>query len=128
MFFLPGYPEIHRVTKNGTHYIDGELLENSVFGKDPFEPVNMSYIPDIIKKESDVAVEVLKRSEKIPELAKDQPEIIVCDTVSTEDIDNRLDELIEERSRAVGGVRRTGRSSGRKNIFQPARRDGISQD
>ena len=32
------------------------------------------------------------------ELAKDQPEIIVCDTVSTEDIDNRLDELIEKNA------------------------------
>lgn len=48
LFFMPGYPEIHRITKNGMHYIDGELLENSVFGKDPFEPVKRSYIPDAV--------------------------------------------------------------------------------
>ena len=42
VYFLPGYPKIDRCTVNGTHYIQGQLLEKSVFGQDPFEPVKLS--------------------------------------------------------------------------------------
>lgn len=97
VFFLPGYPEIRRITKKGMHYIDGELLENSVFGKDPFEPVKKSYIPDIIKDQSSVPVISLRSNEAIPETKDEKAGIIVCDTVSTEDIDKRLDELLEKK-------------------------------
>lgn len=97
VFFLPGYPEIRRITKNGMHYIDGELLENSVFGKDPFEPVKKSYIPDIIKDQSSVPVISLRSNEAVPEAESKKAGIIVCDTVSTEDIDQRLDELLEKK-------------------------------
>ena len=31
VYFLPGYPKIDRCTVNGTHYIQGQLLEKSVF-------------------------------------------------------------------------------------------------
>ena len=52
VYFLPGYPKIDRCTVNGTHYIQGQLLEKSVFGQDPFEPVKLSYIPDIIAQQT----------------------------------------------------------------------------
>ena len=94
---MPGYPEIHRITKNGMHYIDGELLENSVFGKDPFEPVKRSYIPDIINEQSCITVRCVQSGEKIPESRKEDSSIIVCDTVTTEDIDKRLEELQEKK-------------------------------
>ena len=98
LYFLPGYPEIHRITKNGMHYIDGELLENSVFGKDPFEPVKRSYIPDIINEQSCITVRCVQSGEKIPESRKEDSSIIVCDTVTTEDIDKRLEELQEKNA------------------------------
>ncbi len=97
VFFLPGYPEIHRITRNGMHYIDGELLEKSVFGQDPFEPVKKSYIPDIIKEQSNIQVLCIRKEEAIPKLEKNDANIIVCDTESTEDIDNRLEELLEKK-------------------------------
>ncbi len=96
IFFLPGYPDIHRITKNGMHYIDGELLENTVFGKDPFEPVKLSYIPDIIKEQSDILVQSIQSEEALPKREKNQSEIIVCDTICTDDIDKRLDELMKK--------------------------------
>ncbi len=97
VFFIPGYPEIHRITKNGMHYIDGELLENSVFGNDPFEPVKKSYIPDIINEQSTIDVVSIQSNESVPELKEKESRIIVCDTVTTEDIDRRLDELLEKK-------------------------------
>ncbi len=54
--FLPAFPRMNRVTRNGIHYIDGSPVHESVFGKDPFEPVTCSYIPDMIRGEVPVTV------------------------------------------------------------------------
>lgn len=46
--FVPGYPQIGRTTKDGVHYIDGTPVADSVFGQDPFEPVTVSGVTDLI--------------------------------------------------------------------------------
>lgn len=97
VFFLPGYPGMNRITKDGFHYIDGELLEKSVFGQDPFEPVTKSYIPDIIHVQSDVSVVSVKTDETVQKTDKEISEIVVCDTVASEDIKRRLDELLQKK-------------------------------
>ena len=51
LHFLPAFPRMNRVTRNGIHYIDGSPVHESVFGKDPFEPVTCSYIPDMMRGE-----------------------------------------------------------------------------
>lgn len=95
IFFLPGHPDIGRITKGGVHYISGELLENSVFGKDPFEPVTKSYIPDIIKEQSDISVICKSADEPITAEMNSKSEIILCDTLKVNDIDHTLDQLIK---------------------------------
>mgnify|MGYP002798885649 FL=1 len=95
LFFFPGYPQIGRITRNGIHYISGELLENSVFGQDPFEPVTKSYLPDIIGEQSDTSVTCITCEEPIPPCKEGEKEIVVCDLIVTEDIDRRLDELLQ---------------------------------
>lgn len=95
LFFLPAHPAIDRVTRDGIHYIAGERLEDSVFGRDPFEPVKKSYVPDIIKEQSDFSVISLKSTEAVPD--EENARIAVCDAASIEEIDRRLDELIRRR-------------------------------
>lgn len=56
LHFLPAFPRMNRVTRNGIHYIDGSPVHESVFGKDPFEPVTCSYIPDMMRGEVPVTV------------------------------------------------------------------------
>ncbi len=46
--FVPALPALGRTTKNATCYINGKLLENSVFRMDPRTPTLKSYIPDIL--------------------------------------------------------------------------------
>lgn len=46
--FLPAMPGIRRVTVGGVHYIDGVPVAESVFGKDPFEPVKKSNIKELL--------------------------------------------------------------------------------
>ena len=90
---MPGHPTIGRITENGTHYIEGKLLEDSVFGADPFEPVKKSYIPDIIADQSKMPVRCLRREEPIEICGADNCRLAVCDVTCTEDIDRRLEEL-----------------------------------
>ncbi|HLS53683.1 MAG TPA: four-carbon acid sugar kinase family protein [Tissierellaceae bacterium] len=54
LHFIPALPEFNRVTIDGIHYIDGKKLEDSVFAKDPFEPVEYSSVKDIIKSQSNI--------------------------------------------------------------------------
>lgn len=96
LYFLPGYPEMNRITLNGTQYISGDLLEDSVFGKDPFEPVKKSYIPDIIREESGVPVICIGTTENASSISSFHSEIVVCDMISMEDLDYRLDNLISQ--------------------------------
>lgn len=50
--FFPAYPKMNRCTIGGVHYIDNVPVSQSVFGKDPFEPVTTSFIPDLIHQET----------------------------------------------------------------------------
>lgn len=59
LHFLPAFPKMGRTTKQGIHYIDGIPVQESVFGKDPFEPVTCSDIPEMIAKQSQVPVRVV---------------------------------------------------------------------
>lgn len=61
--FIPAFPKLNRVTKDGIHYIDGVPVHQSVFGMDPYEPVVCSYIPDIIGKQSEVKVRVVNEAD-----------------------------------------------------------------
>lgn len=45
--FVPAYPDMGRVTRLGIHYISGVPIDQSVFGKDPFEPVKSPYVKDL---------------------------------------------------------------------------------
>lgn len=50
--FLPALPKMNRTTRGGVHYIDGVPVAESVFGKDPFEPVRSSAVAEIIAAQS----------------------------------------------------------------------------
>ncbi len=54
--FLPAFPKLNRVTRDGIHYIDEIPVSQSVFGKDPFEPILNSSVSDIIRQQSKVPV------------------------------------------------------------------------
>jgi len=95
LFFIPGHPEIDRVIQNGTSYISKQLLENSVFGTDPFEPVTQSFVPDIMKEQSDVMVDVIRKEETIDWETLSHSKVLVCDSMTVDDIDDRLNELIQ---------------------------------
>ncbi len=64
--FIPAFPQMNRLTIGGVAYIDGLPVEESVFGKDPFNPVKRSAVADIIGLQTDMPV--------YPGLCMEEPE------------------------------------------------------
>lgn len=56
--FVPAFPEINRIVRDGNLYIDGQLVSESVFGSDPYEPVTESNIPKRLQAEANVEVQL----------------------------------------------------------------------
>lgn len=63
IFFVPALPRMGRTTSKGYHYVDGVPVSRSAFGKDPFEPVTMDFIPDIIASQSSLPVGLVSASD-----------------------------------------------------------------
>jgi D-threonate/D-erythronate kinase len=58
-FLVPALPKYGRTTVNGKIFIDGILLEETEFAKDPKNPVKESFIPKIISRQTDKKTAVI---------------------------------------------------------------------
>lgn len=63
LMFVPAFPQMKRISVDGVLYIDGVPVAESVFGKDPFEPVRHSDIREIIAEQSSLPVHLVRRGE-----------------------------------------------------------------
>lgn len=97
--FLPAYPQMNRVTIKGIHYIDGVPVHLSEFGKDPFEPVTSSYIPNIIRQQNDVSIETVPFVKRKPFIYNDEINkgIYIFDTQSENDLISIAQNLNNQR-------------------------------
>lgn len=92
--FIPAFPQMDRTTVNGIHYVNGVPLAQSVFGKDPFEPVRYSDIKEIIASQSEVETHIMGK--KTIESHTSADGILVYDSSSKEDIENIAAELMKK--------------------------------
>lgn len=83
--FIPAFPKLGRITCGGSYYFDGVPIHETVFGKDPFEPVLSSYVPDIIRVQSEMPVVLVCRQEEMPDTGN-RKSIILFDTHNEEDL------------------------------------------
>lgn len=84
LHFFPAFPKMGRTTRNGIHYIDGVPVRESVFGKDPFEPVVCSEISQIIAAQSRTPVHVVTDGRIVT--GEERPVIAVYDAQSDEEL------------------------------------------
>lgn len=84
MAFLPALPKMNRITRQGVHYIDGVPVADSVFGKDPFEPVTVSNVEEIIRQGSQAPVVLRPLGSGA---AMEAPGIHVYDAETQEDLE-----------------------------------------
>jgi len=66
LHFVPAYPQVNRVTRQGIQYIGGIPVAESVFGSDPFNPVHFSGVDQIINSQDPVPV-TLVQDNALPE-------------------------------------------------------------
>ncbi|MBQ8306681.1 MAG: four-carbon acid sugar kinase family protein [Blautia sp.] len=92
--FFPAFPKMGRITRNGVHFIDGVPVAESVFGKDPFEPVLRSSVKEIIEGQSRVPVSLCGT-----EPAEQGTEGICVYDSATDDDMFRLGCLLKEQGR-----------------------------
>jgi len=57
--FVPAFPQQNRITVHSVQLADGKPISEGVFGKDLFEPITCSYIPELIAQQSNVKTEIV---------------------------------------------------------------------
>ena len=83
--FLPAFPQMNRVTKNGVQYIDGVPVTESPFGVDPFEPVRHAAVTDLLAEQTDLSAAsfpALKAGDSVP----DKDDILVFDASTVDEL------------------------------------------
>lgn len=87
LHFIPAFPLLKRTTSGGIHYIDGCPVAESVFGRDPFEPVLHSDVRSIIAEQSNTPTTVMEHG-----VSGELPEGILVYDAST---DRTLEEIAQ---------------------------------
>ena len=86
--FIPAFPKAKRTTEKGIHYIDNVPVTQTVFGKDPFEPVSNDNVADIIREQSSIETRIVAVDE-IDSFTFDgiQRAVVIFDAVTDEDME-----------------------------------------
>jgi uncharacterized protein YgbK (DUF1537 family) len=61
--FVPAYPKLGRTTRNGLHYVDGSLLHETAFARDPLNPITDSSLAAIVNRQTDLRVRIVNPSD-----------------------------------------------------------------
>lgn len=91
LFFVPAYPKLNRITRDGIHFIDGVPVNESAFAADPLNPVRVSYLPDVIHQYTNCPVEVVLEQQNLTELNLTPGCVYVFDATT----DERLRDVAE---------------------------------
>ena len=90
LFFVPAYPKLKRVTKKGVQYVDGVPVHMSDFAKDSLNPVEYSFIPDIIGRNTIFPIVVVSEDSNLASLDTSRKAIYVFDATTNA----RLKEIV----------------------------------
>ncbi|MGX1195930.1 four-carbon acid sugar kinase family protein [Metabacillus sp. SLBN-84] len=92
---VPAFPKMNRKTVNGHHYVNGKLITDTEFARDPKTPVREAYLPEFFKGSDKNAVLLDSEffslpndeiAEKILSRMDDGDSWFVCDSASEEDL------------------------------------------
>ena len=97
--FLPAFPEMHRIVKNGVSYIDGIPITESVFGQDPFEPVTCSRVKKLFGEYQNIVREY--RCPEELEINRGEKQIAIFDASSDDDL-KRTAEILQGKRTSEG--------------------------
>lgn len=85
--YIPAHPKLNRFTRDGFQFIGDILLHQTSFANDPHEPIKSSFVPDILKKQSEINIQLSDPTELFPEnSAREDTKIIVFNCKSESDL------------------------------------------
>lgn len=90
VYFVPAYPKLNRTTIEGSQYINGIPIDQSSFGKDLFNPVRTSFVPDIVSVNPVRSVEVISSRSSLQDY-RAKNGVIVFDA----ETDERLSDIVQ---------------------------------
>ncbi|WP_273382679.1 four-carbon acid sugar kinase family protein [Enorma phocaeensis] len=96
--FMPAFPAMKRVTKGGIQYIEGVPVNESVFGRDPFEPVTRSSVREIIASQVPELSVGCRSMDKVLEEDAGSADVIVYDAESDEEMSRCCREALDGSS------------------------------
>jgi uncharacterized protein YgbK (DUF1537 family) len=100
--FAPAFPRLGRFTRGGHQYVGDRLLRETVFAADPLDPVTDSYIPAIIRRQSDIPIKIIGRNADEALIDEQGEWIVVFDAQSNDDL-RRVGERLR-RKRLLGAL------------------------
>lgn len=103
VFFLPAHPDAQRYTIGGIQYIGDTPVSESIFSRDPFEPVGHSDIAFLIGEESPIPVRTLDTGQLASAASEDSQQIIVVNGKEGQDLENALHTLKQQKRRLFAG-------------------------
>ena len=86
--FIPAFPSGKRTVKDGVLYVNNVKLAETQFAMDILNPVTDSFIPDIIKKQSDINVKLKDINEEFSPLDDKEKHIYIFDSENIENMEN----------------------------------------
>lgn len=109
--FAPAFPKMNRQTIHGHHYVNGTLITETEFGKDPKTPVAESYIPALLQEQIQsgiilIDLPLLQGScdhmlEFIIEALENGNKWFVCDGKTEADLEKIAEVFVQLRKRIV---------------------------
>lgn len=101
LFFVPSFPSMNRILRNGIYYIEETPVSESLFAQDPFNPVLHSDIRSLLGSQTDVPVISMAADDPMDRFP---PGILACDAATTDDM-RQLGRLAADQSlmRAMAG-------------------------
>ncbi len=86
LLFVPAYPAAGRVTVDGYHYVDGQRVHESAYGRDPRAPVGESFIPALLAQQTRVHAEIADANNVRESLKRMGRGVLVTDASEPEDV------------------------------------------
>lgn len=86
--YAPAFPKLGRFTREGCQFIGERLVHETEFAADPLDPVAGSYIPDLIRKQSQLPIRVIPKDQRDQNFGNcESPCIAVFDAQSDEELE-----------------------------------------
>lgn len=84
--FAPAFPKLGRFTRGGHQYVGDRLLRETAFASDPLDPATDSYIPAIIRRQSNIPTRIIGRNADEALIDGLGEQIVVFDAESDDDL------------------------------------------